>query len=126
MLIVYTFNSDGSCLYKFIAALFVAQVTITQLTLTQQLSIFAVATLTSKGASGVQGASFIALVGTLMVVPSIPVAGMALILGIDRFMSMFPAAVNVIVNGVARLVIARSEKELDTEVLQQRLQLRGE
>src|SRR5437867_11560576 len=106
-----------------IAALFVAQATNTHLTFMQQLSIFAVATLTSKGASGVQGASFIGLVGTLMVVPSIPVAGMALILGIDRFMRMFLAAVNVIGNGVATLVIARSEKELDAEVLQQNLQL---
>jgi aerobic C4-dicarboxylate transport protein len=118
----YTFNTDGSCLYMTIAALFVAQATNTHLTLTQQLSIFAVATLTSKGASGVQGASFIALVGTLMVVPSIPVAGMALILGIDRFMSMFRAAVNVIGNGVATLVIARWEKELDAETLQERLE----
>jgi aerobic C4-dicarboxylate transport protein len=114
----YTFNTDGSCLYMTIAALFVAQATNTHLTLAQQLSIFAVALLTSKGASGVQGASFIALVGTLMVVPSIPVAGMALILGIDRFMSMFRAAVNVIGNGVATLVIARWEKELDAETLQ--------
>jgi len=117
----YTFNTDGSCLYMAMAALFVAQATNTQLTLTQQLSIFAVATLTSKGASGVQGASFIALVGTLMVVPSIPVAGMALILGIDRFMSMFRAAVNVIGNGVATLVIARWEKELDGETLQKNM-----
>ena len=118
----YTFNTDGSCLYMTIAALFVAQATNTQLTLTQQLSIFAVATLTSKGASGVQGASFIALVGTLTIVPSIPVAGMALILGIDRFMSMFRAAVNVIGNGVATLVIARSEKELDAETLRKNLE----
>jgi aerobic C4-dicarboxylate transport protein len=118
----YTFNTDGSCLYMTIAALFVAQATNTPLTLTQLLSIFAVATLTSKGASGVQGASFIALVGTLMVVPTIPVAGMALILGIDRFMSMFRAAVNVIGNGVATLVIARSEKELDAETLQKNLE----
>jgi aerobic C4-dicarboxylate transport protein len=118
----YTFNTDGSCLYMTIAALFVAQATNTQLTLTQQLSIFAVALLTSKGASGVQGASFIALVGTLMVVPSIPVAGMALILGIDRFMSMFRAAVNVIGNGVATLVIARSEKELDAKTLRENLE----
>src|SRR5256712_1022320 len=119
----YTFNTDGSCLYMTIAALFVAQATNTHLTLTQQLSIFAVATLTSKGASGVQGASFIALVGTLMVVPSIPVAGMALILGIDRFMSMARAAVYAGCRGVATLVIARWEKELDAEVLQQNLQL---
>jgi aerobic C4-dicarboxylate transport protein len=117
----YTFNTDGSCLYMTIAALFVAQATNTHLTFMQQLSIFAVATLTSKGASGVQGASFIALVGTLMVVPSIPVAGMALILGIDRFMSMFRAAVNVIGNGVATLVVARSEKELDARTLRDRL-----
>src|SRR5262245_63232517 len=71
----YTFNTDGSCLYMTIAALFVAQATNTPLTWMQQLSIFGVALLTSKGASGVQGASFIALVGTLMVVPAIPVAG---------------------------------------------------
>jgi aerobic C4-dicarboxylate transport protein len=117
----YTFNTDGSCLYMTIAALFVAQATNTPLTLTQQLSIFAVALLTSKGASGVQGASFIALVGTLMVVPTIPVAGMALILGIDRFMSMFRAAVNVIGNGVGTIVIARWERELDVETLRARL-----
>jgi aerobic C4-dicarboxylate transport protein len=117
----YTFNTDGSCLYMTIAALFVAQATNTPLTLTQQLSIFAVALLTSKGASGVQGASFIALVGTLMVVPTIPVAGMALILGIDRFMSMFRAAVNVIGNGVATIVIARWERELDVETLREKL-----
>lgn len=107
----YTFNPNGSCLYMTMAALFVAQATNTPLTLTQQLTILAVAALTSKGASGVQGASFIALVGTLMVVPTIPVAGMALILGIDRFMSMFRAAVNVIGNGVATLVVARWEHE---------------
>ena len=117
----YTFNTDGSCLYMTLAALFVAQATNTPLTLTQQLTIFAVAVLTSNGASGVQGASFIALVGTLMVVPSIPVAGMALILGIDRFMSMFRAAVNVIGNGVATLVVARWEKELDGKTLRERL-----
>jgi aerobic C4-dicarboxylate transport protein len=117
----YTFNTDGSCLYMTMAALFVAQATNTPLTLGQQLTIFAVAVLTSNGASGVQGASFIALVGTLMVIPSIPVAGMALILGIDRFMSMFRAAVNVIGNGVATLVIARWEGELDGQTLRRNL-----
>ena len=117
----YTFNTDGSCLYMAMAALFVAQATNTPLTLTQQLTIFGVAILTHHGASGVQGASFIALVGTLMVVPSIPVAGMALILGIDRFMSMFRAAVNVIGNGVATVVIARWEKELDRDTLRTNL-----
>src|SRR3984893_792463 len=90
----YTFNTDGSSIYMTLAALFVAQATNTHLTLGQQLTIFAVAALTSKGASGVQGAAFIALVATLTVIPTIPVAGMALILGIDRFMSMFRALVN--------------------------------
>jgi aerobic C4-dicarboxylate transport protein len=113
----YTFNTDGTSLYMTLAALFVAQATGTHLTLVQQLTIFAVAILTSKGASGVQGASFIALVGTLSVVPTIPVAGMALILGIDRFMSMFRALVNVIGNGVATLVVARWEKEIDGKTL---------
>lgn len=117
----YTFNTDGSSLYITMAALFVAQATNTHLTLTQQLSIFAVAVLTSKGASGVQGASFIALVGTLMVIPAIPVAGMALILGIDRFMSMFRATVNVIGNGVATVVVSRWEHELDRDTLRKKL-----
>jgi aerobic C4-dicarboxylate transport protein len=104
-----------------LAALFVAQATNTHLTLTQQLTIFAVAILTSKGASGVQGAAFIALVGTLSVVPTIPVAGMALILGIDRFMSMFRALINMIGNGVATLVVARWEGELTRDQLRERL-----
>jgi aerobic C4-dicarboxylate transport protein len=117
----YTFNTDGSSLYMTMAALFVAQATNTHLTLLQQLTIFSVAVLTSKGASGVQGASFIALVGTLSVIPAIPVAGMALILGIDRFMSMFRALVNMIGNGVATLVVARWEHELDRATLQRNL-----
>jgi aerobic C4-dicarboxylate transport protein len=119
----YTFNTDGTSLYMTIAALFVAQATNTHLSLRQQLTIFAVAVLTSKGASGVQGAAFIALVGTLMVVPSIPVAGMALILGIDRFMSMFRALINMIGNGVATLVVARWEKEIDQHTLRKNLAL---
>src|SRR6202158_3835968 len=117
----FTFNTDGSSLYMTIATLFVAQATNTHLTLTQQLTIFAVAVLTSKGASGVQGASFIALVGTLSVIPTIPVAGMALILGIDRFLSMFRPLVNMIGNGVATLVLARWEGELKSEALSQHL-----
>ena len=119
----YTFNTDGSSLYMTLAALFVAQATNTHLTFGQQLTIFAVAVLTSKGASGVQGASFIALVGTLMVVPTIPVAGMALILGVDRFMSMGRATVNMIGNGVACVVLSRSEGELDRETLRRNLGL---
>jgi aerobic C4-dicarboxylate transport protein len=117
----YTFNTDGTSIYMTLAALFVAQATNTHLTLQHQLVIFAVAILTSKGASGVQGAAFVALVGTLMVVPSIPVAGMALILGIDRFMSMFRALINMVGNGVATLVVARWERELDASTLQRRL-----
>jgi aerobic C4-dicarboxylate transport protein len=117
----YTFNTDGTSMYMTLAALFVAQATGTHLTLMQQLTILAVAILTSKGASGVQGASFIALVGTLMVIPTIPVAGMALILGIDRFMSMCRATVNMIGNGVATVVVARWEKEVDGATLQKNL-----
>lgn len=117
----YTFNTDGSALYMTLAALFVAQATNTHLTFLQQMTIFSVAVLTSKGASGVQGASFIALVGTLSVIPTIPVAGMALILGIDRFMSMCRGLVNMIGNGVATLVVARWENELDRSTLQRNL-----
>ena len=117
----FTFNTDGTSLYMTMAALFVAQATNTHLSLIQQLTILSVAILTSKGASGVQGASFIALVATLSVIPTIPVAGMALILGIDRFLSMFRALVNMIGNGVATLVLARWEGELDRETLNQHL-----
>ena len=113
----YTFNTDGSSMYMTLAALFIAQATNTHLTLGQQLTIFIVAVLTSKGASGVQGAAFIALVGTLTVIPTIPVAGMALLLGIDRFMSMARAMVNMLGNGVATLVVARWEKEIDGKTL---------
>jgi aerobic C4-dicarboxylate transport protein len=117
----YSFNTDGTSIYMTLSALFVAQATNTPLTLTQQLTILAVAVLTSKGASGVQGASFIALVATMTVIPTIPVAGMALILGIDRFMSMCRATVNVIGNGVATIVVARWEKEIDSATLKQNL-----
>jgi aerobic C4-dicarboxylate transport protein len=113
----YTFNADGTSLYMTLAALFVAQATNTHLTIFQQFTILGVALLTSKGASGVQGAAFIALVATMMVIPTIPVAGMALILGIDRFLSMCRAVVNMIGNAVATLVIARWENELDRTAL---------
>jgi aerobic C4-dicarboxylate transport protein len=117
----YIFNTDGTELYMTLAALFVAQATNTHLTAMQQLTIFAVATLTSKGASGVSGASFIALVATLTVVPTIPVASMALLLGIERFMSTGRALVNMIGNGVATVVVARWEKELDRATLNRNL-----
>jgi aerobic C4-dicarboxylate transport protein len=121
----YTFNADGTSLYMTLAALFVAQATNTHLTLLQQLTILGVALLTSKGASGVQGAAFIALVATMMVIPTIPVAGMALILGIDRFLSMCRAVVNMTGNAVATLVVARWENELDRNTLQRNLAAQG-
>lgn len=117
----YTFNADGTSLYMTLAALFVAQATNTHLTLIQQFTILGVALLTSKGASGVQGAAFIALVASMMVIPTIPVAGMALILGIDRFLSMCRAVVNMTGNAVATVVIARWENELDRNALQHHL-----
>ena len=109
----YSFNLDGTNIYLTMAALFVAQALNVDLTLSQQLAILAVAMLTSKGASGVTGAGFITLAATLMVVPSVPVAGLALILGIDRFMSEARAMTNIIGNGVATIVIARWEGALD-------------
>src|SRR5260370_39487474 len=117
----YTFNADGTSLYMTLSALFVAQATNTHLTLVQQFTILGVALLTSKGASGVQGAAFIALVATMMVIPTIPVAGMALILGIDRFLSMCRAVVNMVGNAVATVVVARWENELDRDALQRHL-----
>jgi aerobic C4-dicarboxylate transport protein len=109
----YSFNLDGTNIYLTMAALFVAQALNIDLTLSQQLAILGVAMLTSKGASGVTGAGFITLAATLMVVPSVPVAGLALILGVDRFMSEARALTNIVGNGVATIVIARWESVLD-------------
>jgi len=117
----YVFNADGTSIYMTLAALFVAQAMNIELSLMQQMAIFGVAMLASKGASGITGAGFIALVATLSVVPDIPLAGMALILGIDRFMSMFRGAVNMIGNGVATLVISRWENEVDKTTLRRNL-----
>ena len=117
----YSFNLDGTNIYLTMAALFVAQALNIDLTLQQQLTLLLVAMLTSKGASGVTGAGFITLAATLAVVPSIPVAGLALILGIDRFMSEARAITNFIGNGVATIVISRWEKELDYAKLNQAL-----
>jgi aerobic C4-dicarboxylate transport protein len=111
----YSFNLDGTNIYMTMAALFVAQATNTDLTLTQQLTILVVAMLTSKGASGITGAGFITLAATLAVVPTIPVAGMTLILGIDKFMSECRALTNIIGNGVAAVVVSKWEGELDQE-----------
>ncbi|WP_394829717.1 dicarboxylate/amino acid:cation symporter [Pendulispora albinea] len=117
----YSFNLDGTNIYMTMAALFIAQATNTPLTLGQQLTILVVAMLTSKGASGITGAGFVTLASTLAVVPSIPVAGMALILGIDRFMSEARALTNIIGNSVATVVVARWENELDRKRLAEKL-----
>ena len=110
----YSFNLDGTNIYLTMAALFVAQALNIELTLRQELTVLGVAMLTSKGASGVTGAGFITLAATLAVVPTIPVAGLALVLGIDRFMSEARSITNFIGNGVAAIVVARWENELDT------------
>ncbi len=120
----YSFNLDGTSIYLTMAAIFVAQATNTELSLMQQLTILAVLMLTSKGAAGVTGSGFITLAATLSAVPTIPVAGLALILGIDRFMSEARALTNLIGNGVATVVVSKWERELDSAQLQR--QLRGE
>jgi len=111
----YSFNLDGTNIYMTMAALFVAQALNIELTTSQEITILLVAMLTSKGASGVTGSGFITLAATLAVVPAIPVAGLALILGIDRFMSEARAITNFIGNGVATVVVAKWENELDKE-----------
>lgn len=117
----YSFNLDGTNIYLTMAALFVAQALNIELTLTQQLTMLGVAMLTSKGASGVTGAGFITLAATLAVVPTVPVAGLALILGIDRFMSEARALTNFIGNGVATVVVSHWEKELDHDTMKKTL-----
>src|SRR5678815_4714968 len=117
----YSFNLDGTNIYLTMAALFVAQALNIELTITQQLTLLGVAMLTSKGASGVTGAGFITLAATLAVVPSVPVAGLALILGIDRFMSEARSITNFIGNGVATIVVSRWEGELDVKSLKREL-----
>ncbi len=111
----YSFNLDGTSIYLTIAALFVAQATNTQLSIGQELSILLVLLLTSKGAAGVTGSGFITLAATLSTVGTIPVAGIALLLGIDRFMSEARALTNLIGNGVAAIVVAKWEGEFDAD-----------
>ena len=113
----YSFNLDGTNIYMTLAALFIAQALNIDLTIWQQLTLLLVAMLSSKGAAGITGAGFITLAATLMVVPDVPVAGMALILGIDRFMSECRALTNFIGNAVATIVVARWEGELDRDAL---------
>jgi aerobic C4-dicarboxylate transport protein len=111
----YSFNLDGTCIYLTMAALFLAQATNTDLSLAQQLGIIGILLLTSKGAAGVTGSGFIVLAATLSSVGTIPVAGIALILGVDRFMSEARALTNLIGNGVATLVVSRWEGALDND-----------
>jgi aerobic C4-dicarboxylate transport protein len=115
----YSFNLDGTNIYMTLATLFLAQATNTQLTIWQELGILAIAMVTSKGASGVTGAGFVTLAATLAIVPDIPIQSLAILLGIDKFMSECRALTNLIGNGVATVVISRWEGELDVEKLNQ-------
>jgi aerobic C4-dicarboxylate transport protein len=120
----YSFNLDGTCIYMSLAALFIAQACDIQLSFGQQLALMAVAIISSKGAAGVTGSGFITLAATLSVVPSVPVAGMALILGVDRFMSECRSLTNFVGNAVATIVIARWEGGVEPATL--RAAFRGE
>ena len=120
----YSFNLDGTNIYMTLAALFIAQATGVDLSLGDQILLLGVAMLSSKGAAGVTGAGFITLAATLSIVPSVPVAGMALILGVDRFMSECRSLTNFIGNAVATIVVSRWEGKLDQAQLQ--AAMRGE
>lgn len=107
----YSFNLDGTAIYLSMAAMFVAQASGVDMTIWQQLTLLGILMVTSKGAAGVTGSGFITLAATLAAFPSIPLAGMALLLGVDRFMSEARAITNLIGNGVATVIIAKSENE---------------
>jgi aerobic C4-dicarboxylate transport protein len=117
----YSFNLDGTCIYLTMAAIFLAQATNTELTLWQQLGIIGILLLTSKGAAGVTGSGFIVLAATLASVGSIPVASIALILGVDRFMSEARALTNLVGNGVATIVVSKWEDALDERRMREHL-----
>lgn len=117
----YSFNLDGTNIYIALAALFIAQALGIELTLTDQIALFATAMLSSKGAAGITGSGFITLAATLSVVSTIPVVGIVLILGIDRFMSAARSLINYIGNGVASLVISRWQNEISAKQLNERL-----
>lgn len=117
----YSFNLDGTSIYLTMASVFIAQATDTSLSIGQQITLLAVLLLTSKGAAGVTGSGFIVLAATLSSVSGLPVAGLALILGIDRFMSEARALTNLIGNGVATIVVGKWTKELDEERMQRTL-----
>ncbi len=113
----YSFNLDGTNIYMTLATLFLAQATNTHLTLSQELTILLIAMLTSKGASGVTGAGFVTLAATLTIIPDIPIQSLAILVGIDKFMSECRALTNLVGNGVATVVVSRWEGELDSEKL---------
>lgn len=117
----YSFNLDGTAIYLTMAAVFIAQACDVQMTLVQQLTLLAVLLLTSKGAAGVTGSGFIVLAATLSAVGHVPVAGLALILGIDRFMSEARAITNMIGNGIACIVVGHWLKEVDNDALKKTL-----
>jgi aerobic C4-dicarboxylate transport protein len=119
----YSFNLDGTCIYLTMAALFIAQALDINLSFYEQVTLLIVLLLTSKGAAGVTGSGFIVLAGTLAAVGDIPVEGLALILGIDRFMSEARAITNLIGNGVATLVVAKWERALDMKTARKTLGL---
>ncbi|WP_460427148.1 dicarboxylate/amino acid:cation symporter [Azotobacter armeniacus] len=121
----YSFNLDGTSIYLTMAAVFIAQATDTPMDLTQQLTLLAVLLVASKGAAGVTGSGFIVLAATLSAVGHVPVAGLALILGIDRFMSEARALTNLIGNGVASVVVAKWVGQLDSEQMQRELSSQG-
>jgi aerobic C4-dicarboxylate transport protein len=122
----YSFNLDGTCIYLTMASIFLAQATHTDLSLTQQIGMLGVLLLTSKGAAGVTGSGFIVLAATLSSVGTIPVESIALILGVDRFMSEARALTNLIGNGVATVVVSRWENALDVEKMNRHLNLETE
>ena len=113
----YSFNLDGTNIYMTLATLFLAQATNTHLSAGQELTILAVAMLTSKGASGVTGAGFVTLAATLSIIPDLPVQSIAVLLGIDKFMSECRALTNTVGNGIASIVVSRWERQLDAEKL---------
>ncbi|WP_252271327.1 dicarboxylate/amino acid:cation symporter [Pseudomonas subflava] len=121
----YSFNLDGTSIYLTMAAVFIAQATDTPMDITHQLTLLAVLLIASKGAAGVTGSGFIVLAATLSAVGHLPVAGLALILGIDRFMSEARALTNLVGNGVATLVVAKWCKQLDEDTLQRELAGKG-
>ncbi|MBI1774653.1 MAG: dicarboxylate/amino acid:cation symporter [Proteobacteria bacterium] len=118
----YSFNLDGTCIYLTMAAVFIAQATNTELTVWHQLTLMVVLLITSKGAAGITGSGFIVLAATLSSLSTVPVAGLTLILGIDRFMSEARALTNLIGNGIATVIVAKWTGALDEARLQQHLE----